>query len=178
LRAKIAPPRSRDSQNTTLHKVFTGGRLYVVGANAPTGLAAKNIRVVCFDEVDRYGANAGGEGDPIAQGVKRTQNFWNRKIVITSSPKLAGQSRIEAEYLASDQRRYFVPCPHCDHPQVLAWQNVKWPETGSVSDRADASAYHCEECGAAWSDAERHEAVLHAVKRGGGWRRDPRHHRA
>jgi phage terminase large subunit GpA-like protein len=170
LRSKIAPARSRDSQNTTLHKVFPGGRLYVVGANAPTGLAAKNIRIVCFDEVDRYGANAGGEGDPIGQGVKRTQNFWNRKIVIASSPKLAGSSRIEGEYQASDQRKYFVPCPHCDHPQVLAWANVKWQEHGSQHERAASAAYHCDGCGAAWTDADRWEAVTRAPQRGGGWR--------
>ncbi len=171
LRSKIAPARSRDSQNTTLHKVFPGGRLYVVGANAPTGLAAKNIRIVCFDEVDRYGANAGSEGDPVAQGIKRTQNFWNRKIVLASSPKLAGKSRIEAEYEKSDQRRYFVPCPHCGHCQVLRWQNVRWPETAeSDTARADAAAYHCDDCGVAWSDADRWEAVAKAEERGGGWR--------
>jgi phage terminase large subunit GpA-like protein len=170
LRTKIAPARSRDSQNTTLHKVFPGGRLYIVGANAPTGLAAKNIRVVCFDEVDRYGANAGGEGDPVAQGVKRTQNFWNRKIILASSPKLAGTSRIEAEFLASDQRRYYVPCPHCDHAQVLRWQNVRWPAEGTPGERAEAAAYHCSACGAAWSDADRWEAVTTAPRRGGGWR--------
>lgn len=170
LRSKIPPARSRDSQNTTTHKVFPGGRLYIVGANAPTGLAAKNIRIVCCDEVDRYGANAGGEGDPVAQAIKRTQNFWNRKIVLTSSPKLAGSSRIEAEFKASDQRRYFVPCPHCRHPQALRWDQVRWPEEGSPGDRADAAAYHCEECGAAWTDAERWEAIATAAENGGGWR--------
>jgi phage terminase large subunit GpA-like protein len=170
LRSKIAPPRSRDSQNTTLHKVFPSGRLYIVGANAPTGLAAKNIRVVCCDEVDRYNANAGGEGDPVAQAIKRTQNFWNRKIVLVSSPKLAGSSRIEGEYLASDQRRYFVPCPHCEHPQALRWAQVRWPKDGTPAERADAAAYHCEECGAAWTDAERWEAITTAARRGGGWR--------
>lgn len=170
LRSKIAPARSRDSQNTTLHKVFPGGRLYIVGANAPTGLAAKNIRIACFDEVDRYGSNAGGEGDPVSQGVKRTQNFWNRKIVLASSPKLAGSSKIEAEYQASDQRRFYVPCPHCSEPQVLRWQNVRWPDTGSDAERAAGSAYHCEHCGAAWTDAERWRAVATAEQRGGGWR--------
>lgn len=170
LRTKIAPARSRDSQNTTLHKVFPGGRLYIVGANAPTGLAAKNIRIVCFDEVDRYGANAGGEGDPVAQGVKRTQNFWNRKIVLASSPKLAGTSRIEGEFLASDRRRYHVPCPHCGVAQVLRWEQVKWPEAGTPAERAEAAAYHCAECGAAWTDAERWEAVATAPQHGGGWR--------
>ena len=24
--------------------------------------------------------------------------------------------------------RYHVPCPHCDHPQVLQWENLKWPK--------------------------------------------------
>ncbi|WP_424138655.1 phage terminase large subunit family protein [Roseomonas chloroacetimidivorans] len=171
LRSKIAPARSRDSQNTTLHKVFPGGRLYIVGANAPTGLAAKNIRIVCFDEVDRYGANAGGEGDPIGQGVKRTQNFWNRKIVIVSSPKKAGTSRIEAEYERSDKRRYWVPCPHCDEPQVLKWAQVRWNnDLPTPEAKAADAAYHCEHCGAAWSDADRWEAVATARRRGGGWR--------
>ena len=31
----------------------------------------------------------------------------------TSTPTVKGLSRIEREYLESDQRRYFVPCPHC-----------------------------------------------------------------
>jgi phage terminase large subunit GpA-like protein len=171
LRSKIAPARSRDSQNTTLHKVFPGGRLYIVGANAPTGLAAKNIRIVCFDEVDRYGANAGGEGDPIAQGIKRTQNFWNRKILIVSSPKTAGRSRIEQEYERSDRRKYWVPCPHCAEPQVLRWDQVKWNNALLTDEEKIASAaYHCEFCGAEWTDAERWEAVATAKARGGGWR--------
>jgi phage terminase large subunit GpA-like protein len=176
LRTKIAPARSRDSQNTTLHKVFPGGRLYIVGANAPTGLAAKNIRIVCLDEVDRYPANTGNEGDPVGQAVKRTQNFWNRKIVIASSPRTAGTSRIEAEYERSDKRRYWVPCPHCDEPQVLRWPQVRWNSTGpdgsalTDDEKAASAAYHCEHCGAAWADAERWEGVATAKARGGGWR--------
>ena len=29
---------------------------------------------------------------------------------------------------ASDQRRYFVPCPHCHEHQTLGLQNLRWPE--------------------------------------------------
>jgi phage terminase large subunit GpA-like protein len=176
LRDKIPPSRSRDSGNTTLHKIFPGGRLYVVGANAPTGLSAKNIRIVCLDEVDRYPANTGGEGDPVGQAIKRAQNFWNRKIVVASSPKVAGTSRIEAEFERSDKRRYWVPCPHCAEPQVLRWAQVKWPEADADGvvltdeEKVAAAVYRCEHCDEPWTDADRWEGVARAKERGGGWR--------
>lgn len=63
---------------------------------------------------------------------------------------MAGASRIADEYEASDRRRYWVPCPHCDVPQVLRWQQVRWnsklPTVGvavnlRVSDRTGRSTY-------------------------------------
>jgi hypothetical protein len=36
-----------------------------------------------------------------------------------------------AALAASDQRRYFVPCPHCAHEQVLVWEQMRW-ETRKV----------------------------------------------
>ena len=56
---KVADARARDSGNTVLHKVFRGGRLSIVGANSPTGLASRPIRDVLFDETDRYPASVG-----------------------------------------------------------------------------------------------------------------------
>ena len=35
-------------------------------------------------------------------------------------------SRIEREYEASDQRRFFVPCPHCDHREWLIFERLRW----------------------------------------------------
>ncbi len=40
-------------------------------------------------------------------------NFGARKVLLVSTPTIRGLSRIEREYEVSDQRRYFVPCPHC-----------------------------------------------------------------
>ena len=45
-------------------KGFAGGFLTIVGANSPNDLASKPIRVILLDEVDRYPATAGTEGDP------------------------------------------------------------------------------------------------------------------
>jgi phage terminase large subunit GpA-like protein len=154
LRGKVKDPRARDSGNTTLHKTFPGGALSMVGANSPAGLASRPIRIVLCDEVDRYPVSAGEEGDPVALATKRAMTFWNRKIVLVSTPTDKGASRIESAYQESDQRQYYVPCPHCDHMQTLRWAQVQWTEK-----KASTAAYYCEECGAAWSDVQRHKAV-------------------
>ncbi|TIY11075.1 MAG: phage terminase large subunit family protein, partial [Mesorhizobium sp.] len=70
LQDKVADPRSRDSGNTLLHKRFNGGHVTVVGANSAAGLASRPIRVVLADEVDRYPASAGTEGDPLSLAIK------------------------------------------------------------------------------------------------------------
>jgi phage terminase large subunit GpA-like protein len=138
---KIADPKSRDSSNSLLHKKYSGGHVTLAGANAPSGLASRPIRVVLLDEVDRYPSSAGTEGDPANLAIKRTTTFWNKKIIMVSTPGLKGASRIEAAFEDGDQRRYHVPCPHCGHKQILRWPNLKW-ENGNP----DSAAYLCESC--------------------------------
>lgn len=160
LAGKVADPRARDSGNTMLHKRFKGGHLTVVGANSPAGLAARPIRVVLADEVDRYPPSAGTEGDPLSLAIRRTATFWNRRIVMASTPTIKGISRIERAFAESDQRRFFVACPHCGHAQHLVWARVRWPDG-----QPNKAQYHCEDCGAGWTDAERRAAI-----RWGKWR--------
>lgn len=150
LRDKVKDPRSRDSGNTTLHKVFPGGALTMVGANSASGLASRPIRLVLADECDRYPSSAGTEGDPIQLARKRSATFWNRKIVMVSTPTNKGASRIEDAFEQSDQRYYYVPCRHCHHDQKMIWANVRW-EDGNP----DTAQYMCEECACLWSDSDR-----------------------
>lgn len=159
LRDKVRDPRARDSGNTTLHKVFPGGALTLVGANSPAGLASRPIRLVLCDEVDRYPSSAGSEGDPIQLARKRANTFWNRKIVMVSTPTNKGASRIEEAFEESDQRHYYVPCKHCHHEQKMIWQNVRW-EDGNP----DSAAYACSHCGVLWTDSDRRWAI-----RNGRW---------
>ena len=90
LTGKISDPKSRDGSNKILHKRFPGGHLTIVGANAPSGLASRPIRILLCDEVDRYPFSAGAEGDPVNLAKKRTVTFWNRKIVLVSTPTIRG----------------------------------------------------------------------------------------
>lgn len=161
LKNKVKDARSRDSGNTLYQKSFPGGYLAIVGANSPAGLASRPVRCVMFDEVDRYPASAGSEGDPINLGIARTKTFThNRKIVMVSTPTNKGASRIEAAFEQSDQRYYYVPCPDCGHKQKLEWSNVHWSK-----DAPETAEYICEDCGSAWDDAKRYRAV-----KGGEWR--------
>jgi len=160
LTGKIKDARARDSGNTLLHKTFPGGHITIAGANSPAGLASRPIRIVLFDEVDRYPASAGTEGDPIGLARKRATTFWNRKLLMGSTPTVSGASRIELAFEASDKRYYFVPCPHCGTFERLEWQYVKWEEG-----KPRSAYYACKHCGAVIED--RHKPQMLA---GGEWR--------
>lgn len=128
LREKVRDA-SRDSSNTLSLKEFPGGMLRLVGAQAPAGLRAMPVRYLFFDELDAAPLDCGGEGDPLDLATQRTVTFAsNRKIYVCSTPTIAGYSRIEAEYLAGDQCRYHVPCPHCGAFQLIEWARILWPD--------------------------------------------------
>jgi len=142
LRGRVKDPRSRDSGNTILMKEFAGGVLILTGANSAVGLRSLPAKYVLADELDGWPADADQEGDPFQLAVKRTVAFGTqRKILAVSTPTLEGLSRIEALYKASDQRRYFVPCPRCGHYQVLVWERVVWEK-----DQPETAKYRCEAC--------------------------------
>lgn len=154
LRDKVADPKARDSGNTLLHKRFAGGHVTVAGANSAAGLASRPIRIVLFDEVDRYPPSAGTEGDPVSLGRKRTTTFWNRKVVAVSTPTIKGMSRIESGFDNGDQRFYEVPCPHCETFQRLVWAQVRW-EDG----QPDTAKYVCAHCAAVIPDTQKGEML-------------------
>jgi phage terminase large subunit GpA-like protein len=141
LQNRVKDPRARDSGNTLLHKKFPGGHITMAGANSPASLASRPIRIVIGDEIDRYPPSAGSEGDPVNLAKKRTTTFWNRKLIWVSTPTIKGASRIENLYQQSDQRRYFVPCPHCKKFQILTWGQVKFDK-----EIPKQAWYECEHC--------------------------------
>jgi phage terminase large subunit GpA-like protein len=154
VRDKVHRVKSRDSGNTILHKTFPGGHVTAAGANAPASLASRPVRLVLCDEIDRYPGSAGTEGDPVKLAEKRASTFWNRKIILVSTPTVKGSSRIESEWELSDKRRFHVPCPHCGTEHVLAWGNVRF-------EREDTSKARmiCPSCDGEFSNAAKNAAV-------------------
>lgn len=144
LRGKVKDNRSRDSGNTTLMKEFPGGTLVMTGANSAAGLRMMPMRFGHFDEIDAYPEDVDGEGDPLDLAIKRFANFKRRKRFYSSSPTKAGRSRIARLFQKSDQRYYYVPCPHCKKPQVIKWENIKW-----IDDNPETAYLTCTHCGKA-----------------------------
>ncbi|AXX25033.1 phage terminase large subunit family protein [Serratia marcescens] len=144
-------PKAKDSNQTILKKTFANGaNLTLVGANSPGGFRRITCRIILFDEVDGYpSGGAGVEGDQIALGIKRSETFWNRKIALGSTPTVKGTSRIEKAYEESDQRRYYVPCPHCGEFQVLEWggpetpYGIKWDKDENGEGIPESAYYVC-----------------------------------
>lgn len=121
--------KKKDSKQKLLKRVFrNGASISFVGANSPGGFRRITARIILFDEVDGYPiTGAGKEGDQIKLGIRRSETFWNRKVVLGSTPTVKGSSRIEKSFLQSDQRYFFVPCPHCGEMQTLEWGDVDTP---------------------------------------------------
>ncbi|MFC4158276.1 phage terminase large subunit family protein [Chitinimonas lacunae] len=163
LRGLVRDPKSRDSGNTILHKTFPGGHLTMIGSNAPAGLASRPIRIVVGDEIDRWARSAGTEGDSTRLVRKRTVTFRDRKrLGWFSTPTIKGYSRIDEFWQASDQRRYYVPCPHCQHMHVLLWGN-----RSILNDDPDTMHMACPKCGGLISDADKPQMLAR-----GEWRKE------
>jgi phage terminase large subunit GpA-like protein len=168
LKGRIRDPRERDSGNTIDHKVFDGGHITLSGSNSPASLSSRPIRVLLVDELDRFdesiGAKERKEGDPLSVVRIRTARFWNRKIVIVSTPTVKGASRIAQAYAETDQRKCLVPCPECGEAQALKWEQVRWDKDigkdgKTAKHHPETAHYVCEHCGALWDDVTRWNAL-------------------
>ncbi len=150
LQTLIHPSRSREGGNTKLMKEFPGGVMFLIGSNSATGVKSMPIRYLFCDEIDEYPNDVDGQGDPIALAEKRLSgpSYNRRKVFLVSTPTIKGVSRIESEFLASDQRRYFVPCPHCGHYDYIRWENIKYDEDDAGEVIPESVMLVCVDCGA------------------------------
>ena len=155
--------KAKDSNQTILKKTLdNGSSLTLVGANSPAGFRRITVRIIAFDEIDAYPVGgAGSEGDQIALGKKRGETFWNRKVILGSTPTIKGVSRIEKSWEESDQRRYHVPCPHCGERQVLEWgsaespHGIKWSKSEAGEHLPDTAFYVCKANGCIIDEADK-----------------------
>ena len=151
LRERIVTPGPRKAGNSSFLKAYPGGSIAFVGANSGVGLRSTPARFIVLDEIDAYPFDAGGEGDPVQLAIARTATFrGRRKILMMSTPTLAGVSRIERAYSESDMRKLFWLCRSCGSRELFAWSSVHWPE-------GDPSRAHiaCTSCGCVVEEREK-----------------------
>ena len=109
LKQRVAPAKSRDSNNTITQKNFPGGLLLMVGANSAAGLRSVPIRNLILDEVDAYPQDLDGEGSPIDLAIARTRTFPNHKNFHVEYPDNRGTFGDRAGVFRN--RSKLLPCP-------------------------------------------------------------------
>lgn len=177
---KMAKQRGREGVNNSRIISYIGGWLMFSWAGSPKTLRGRSAPITQADEVD--GMEATAEGDPVELLAQRAATFGDDALSTRSStPTIKGASRIETGFLEGDQRRFYVPCPHCEHHQYLRWENVVWngrkstgisdaEEDAGQAHEPDTARYACEGCGALWDDGERIAAIRNAERLGAGWK--------
>jgi phage terminase large subunit GpA-like protein len=154
--SQVQKRHGRTTGDTKDSKSFPGGFLKSIGPNSGSKLRSDAIQYLLLDEEDAYPQEVQGEGDPIALAIRRTDTFENsRKIMHISTPLIKGTSRIEAAYIAGDQRKYFVPCKHCGAMQELEFGQLKWQLDHRQRLVWESVRYVCKHCQGEWRNEDK-----------------------
>ena len=133
---------SRESSNRRFFKDFLGGQLYIEHAGNPTRLKSTSVRILLVDEFSSFANQLRGGDDPDAMLDGRTSAFpTTYKRLKVGTPDTIGTCRLSMLWDKSDQRYWYVPCPHCGHEQPLEWSGLQWTPD------ATHCWYCCRECG-------------------------------
>jgi phage terminase large subunit GpA-like protein len=143
VQAVLTTQNSRNSANTKEFKDFIGGQLYLEHAGSPARLKSTSVKLLIVDELTEFAANLTTGDDPLMLLEDRTSAFpATYKRLYISSPGIKGICRTDELYQKSDQRQYFMPCPHCREEIVFEWAGLHWSEGGKEV------RYVCPECAA------------------------------
>jgi len=146
LSSKIKKAKGNTTGSSTLDLVFPGGNIKLGWAQTKSTFASVSRRVVVGDDVDRWPLDVGGEGNPVELLKKRTDAFPNRKIYINSTPTIKGASNIEKEFNESDQRHYYMPCPHCKELITFEKENFVFEYDEETYELTSDVKYKCPKC--------------------------------
>jgi phage terminase large subunit GpA-like protein len=151
----------RKSDNTLLHKLFAGGLIDIIGANAPGDLRRMKARVLYADEIDAICEISSDEGDQLAIFKKRGSEFADTIEIYCSYPSLKRRSRIEAKLLETDYRQWLVTCVLCGgEPFVMHRNQLRYDR-----EKLHETRFECPRCGDLLSDAHRYEMM-----KAGAWK--------
>lgn len=131
---------NRRETGTVQEKMFPGGYVRFVGANSPSGLASRPIKITLLDEVDRFPLSAKKEGDPVKLAERRTNNFYDKKNIRVSTPTDDSTSKIQLLFLQGSQEEWSLPCPFCGKYQALEFEQLKYKDL-------DEPHFECKHCG-------------------------------
>lgn len=173
VRDKRQPRGSHEGESTLSLKMFPGGFLALGGANTPNTFARRSVRAAFGDDVDRWPAVVGEEGDPADLLGNRTttfKEFGDDLLFMVSTPTLTG-GRIETRYSRSDQRRYIVTCLECGREDWITWSDEAHFRVTYDEKDPTTAALECPGCKERVGEPERRQMISAAVLRNDkGWK--------
>lgn len=156
---KVAPVNSRDEKaSTTAYKRYAGGFCVIVNAGSSKGLQMVSIKYLAMDEVTGYPRDVDGRGSPRDQARARQKAYGDlAKEWQGSTPGLAGECAITADFENGDQRYFYVPCPHCRGFQPLQFEQMR------PADEKLPAHMRCLSCDGVILDGHKHDMLADGV---------------
>ncbi len=140
--------KTREDNNLNF-KAYSGGFIESRGGNSANNFASATAKKIFLDEYDRFADDIDGEGDPCDLAIKRIESYWNGSVFMGSTPTVKGYSKIEIRFNETDMRYRYVPCPHCNHYQVIEFKNLVWDKEyrdGVHTHLTNTTKLKCIEC--------------------------------
>lgn len=136
--SKHVPKKNRKNLYTNKKMLLGAASLLFRGAQNERQAGGITARIVFGNEADKWRGKGGKEAALIDLTKERSKSFGDqRRNVFSSTPSLE-DGPIWQEYLRGDQRKFYVPCPHCGHLQQLEWgdqhtpHGVKWDKEAKI----------------------------------------------
>jgi DNA-directed RNA polymerase subunit RPC12/RpoP len=141
---------------TVTEQFFEKATVKFAGSNSPANLASIPAGLLLLDETDKFPMSDDAESGALENAEERTKSFPFPLRVKASTPTTV-KGQIWCQFLAGDQRHYYVPCPHCKKEILLKFTfgkgqpgGVRWSEEAEkVEDMtavAESAYYECQLC--------------------------------
>jgi len=139
-----------------------------IGGGSASKLSSRPLAKIVVDEIDKLSADRmKSEASPLHLIKDRQVTYLENglaKLLIGSTPTLAGGSLIESEFENGTKSEYYVPCPHCKHSQVLQFENIDFCSTKkgdawNEDEILKSAKYKCPKCSGYITNEQRYDMI-------------------
>jgi len=164
--ARHLPAGRVDNLNIGKETVLDNMILYLGWSGSPAALADNPVCHVFLDEVGKFPAKSGKEGDPVGLAKKRQRTFFSRSKLYCGSSAVTENDLIDREFHAGTMEEWWVECQQCTEFHITKWANVQLDKVpaGNLLTAAEYEAggharYICPACKDPWTEQDRWAAV-------------------
>lgn len=155
---------------TNFSQMFDSCQVFFTGVGSASKVSSEPVALLIEDEIDKFPLATERESDARSLAEERVKSYTSKLIVRSSTPTTEA-GNISQSFALSDQRYFFIPCPHCKEKITLDFKNVRWYTKENPEDSwnielvASTAVYVCPKCNKPISENAKRSAI-----RKGEWR--------